>query len=379
MSMRKIVQAAALLAGFSATSAAAAQTAAPAVPAAVATLTPAPAAAPVRARPAPLPWRQTQLLATVGMSLSVIDPSITQTANRTVDMSLAIRPRWTFNRMFQLRAGIAFNYEFTNSDTTTTRNEPRFGDMNLDLWITGIPALGGAVKFWVAPRLILPVSVESRARSTIFTPGLVVQAAYGIENVLGGELAIIANGAFTHPLYQTTTPTIRTGQENRNTCYGPAGTESCSDQLSGLFSPANTLSWAIIFAQSWEHISPGVFFSMQHIFPYQGSAIPAMGGNPGIPASPSVVRQNTIFAAWVDWIATPWFTAEVGYQVFRNLLDADGQRGNPFYAANQDTRFYLQTVFSLDKLYDIAAGRGGGAGGVIRTRNESPRGRFGMF
>ena len=117
MSMRKLVQAAALLAGFSATSTAAAQT--PAAPAA--TPHPAPAPAPVRAR------------------------DLNQSANDTVDMSIALRPRWTFNRMLQLRAGIAFSYEFTNADNTTTRNEPRFGDMNLDLWITGIPPLGGAV------------------------------------------------------------------------------------------------------------------------------------------------------------------------------------------------------------------------------------------
>ncbi len=360
MSMRKMVQAAALLAGLSVTGAASAQT-----------TTPAPAAA---ARPAPLPWRQTQLLATVGMSLSVLDPSITLTPNRTVDMSLALRPRWTFNRMLQLRAGIAFSYEFTNADNTTTLNEPRFGDMNLDLWITGIPPVGGAVKFWVAPRLVFPVSVESRARTMIVTPGVVLQAAYGIEHVLGGELDIIANGTFTHPLYESTTPTVRTPVAYRQQCYGSAGGGSCSDQLSGLFNPANTVSWALIIAQSWEHISPGVFFSMQHIFPYTGSAGSGLVSN-----NPTSVRNNTIFAAWVDWIVTPWFTAELGYQVFRNILDADGTYGNPLYAPNQDTRFYLQTVFSLDKIYELASGRSQGGGGVIRTRNESPRGRFGMF
>lgn len=369
MSMRKMVQAAALLAGLSATSAASAQTATPA-PAAPA----APAAAPAPARPPPLPWRQTQLLVTAGMGLSVLDPGLTLTQNPTVDMSIALRPRWTFNRMFQLRAGIAFNYEFTNSDSTTTRNEPRFGDMNLDLWITGIPPVGGAVKFWVAPRLVFPVSVESRARTMIVTPGVVLQAAYGIEHVLGGELDIIVNGTFTHPLYENTTPGIRTGQQYRNQCYGSAGGGSCSDQLSGTFNPANTLSWALILAQSWEHISPGVFFSMQHIFPYTGSAGSGLLSN-----NPTSVRNNTVFAAWVDWIVTPWFTAEVGYQVFRNILDADGRYGNPFYAPNQDTRLYLQTVISLDKIYELASGRSQGGGGVIRTQNNSPRGSFAMF
>lgn len=375
MSMRKLVQAAALLAGFSATSTAVAQTVTP-VPAAAAAPTPAAAPAPAAAptRPPPLPWRQTQMLVTTGMSLSVIDPSLNLYANRTVDMSIAVRPRWTFNRMLQMRAGLVFSYEFTNGDFTTTRNEPRFGDMNIDLWVTGIPALGGAVKFWVAPRLIFPVSVESRARTMIVTPGLVLQAAYGIEHVLGGELDIIANGVFTHPLYQYTTGGARTNQGPAQ-CYGSLGGGSCSDQLTGLFNPANTVSWALILAQSWEHISPGVFFSMQHIFPYQGTSAA------GLPNGQATVRNNTIFAAWVDWIATPWFTAEVGYQVFRTLLDFDGTYGNPFYAPHQDTRFYLQTVFSLDKIYELASGRSAGGGGVIRTRNTTPRplGSFAMF
>lgn len=375
MSMRKLVQAAALLAGFSATSTAVAQTATP-VPAAAAAPTPAAAPAPAAAptRPPPLPWRQTQMLVTAGMSLSVLDPSVNLYANRTVDMSIALRPRWTFSRMLQMRAGLAFSYEFTNGDFTSTRNEPRFGDMNLDLWVTGIPAVGGAVKFWVAPRLIFPVSVESRARTMLVTPGLVLQAAYGIEHVLGGEFDIIANGVFTHPLYQYTTAGARSVQGPVQ-CYGALGGGSCAEQLSGLFNPANTVSWALILAQSWEHISPGVFFSMQHIFPYQGTS------SAGLPNGQATVRNNTIFAAWVDWIATPWFTAEVGYQVFRTLLNSDGTYGNPFYAPHQDTRFYLQTVFSLDKIYELASGRSAGGGGVIRTRNTTPRplGSFAMF
>jgi hypothetical protein len=365
MSMRKLVQAAALLAGFSATSTAAAQTATPSA---------APAAAPAPARPAPLPWRQTQLLATVGVTLPTLFRDLTQYPNDTVDMSLAIRPRWTFNRMLQMRAGMAFSYEFTNADNTTTLHEPRFGDINLDLWVTGIPPLAGAVKFWVAPRLVFPVSVESRARTMIVTPGVVLQAAYGIEHVLGGELDIIGNATYSHPLYQYTTPGVRTAPANRATCFGAGNGGGCNDQLSGVFNPADTVSWALIVAQSWEHISPGVFFSMQHIFPYQGADNTLLMHN-----SPTSVRTNTIFAAWVDWIATPWFTAEVGYQVFRNLINADGTWGNPFYAPYQDSRFYLQTVFSLDKLYELASGRSQGGGGVIRTRNESPRGRFGMF
>ncbi len=369
MSMRKMVLGAAMLAGLTvAGSASAQQTTTPAAAATPA----APDGAPAAAAPAPLPWRGTQLLTTFGVTLPTIFRDMNLTPNDTVDMTLILRPRWTFNRWVQLRGGLAFSYEFTNSDTTTTQHEPRFGDANLDLWITGIPPLGGAVKFWVAPRLVFPVSPESRARTLIVTPAVVVQAAYSVEHVLGGEFELIANATYSHPLYEYTTPGRRTPLPYQANCFGSGAGGSCSDQLSGGFNPSNTLSWAVIIAQSWTHVSPGVYFAMQHIWDYTGTNVNLVNN------SPTSRRTNTIFAAWIDWNVNTWFTAEFGYQVFRNLLDGDGNWGNPFYAPYQDTRFYIQGIFSLDKIYEAIAGRSEHTGGVLRTRNHAP-GQFAMF
>lgn len=319
------------------------------------------------AAPAPLPWRQTQLLWTVGVTVPTLDPSLTQYRNDNVNTSIAFRPRWTFNRMFQMRAGISFNYEFTNGDNTTTRNEPRFTDPNLDLWLTGIPAIGGRLKFWVAPRLIFPVSVESRANTMIVTPGLVLQAAAAFDHVLGGDFMIIGNASYTHPFYQYTTSGVRTPLPYSPQCFGGGAGGSCSEQLGGSFNPSDTISWALILVQSWSHISPGVFFSMQHVFDYSGRDLNLTSN------SPTTVRNNSVFAAWVDFIATNYLTFEVGYQVFRNVLDADGTYGNPFWAPNQNTQVYLQTIVALDQLYDVVSGRARGNGGVIRVRNHIPR------
>lgn len=324
-------------------------------------------------RPPPLPWRQTQLLWSVGVTIPTLDRSLLQYPNDKVDTTLSFRPRYVLSPMFQLRGGVSFRYEFTNSDTTTTQNEPRFSDTNLDLYITGIPAIGGRLKIWLAPRLIFPTSPESRASSMIVTPALVLQAATAFEHVLGGDFMILSISSYSHAFYEYSTPGMRTPLPYTPQCYGSGLGGSCGLQLGGSFSPSDTLSWSLILVQSWTHVSPGVYFAMQHMFDYSGRDLGLMSN------SPTTIRNNSIFAAWVDFIVNNYLTFEVGYQVYRNILDADGTYGNPFWAPNQDTRVYLQTIVALDQLYDIVSGRARGAGGVIRVRNNAPRGLSTVF
>jgi hypothetical protein len=339
-------------------------TAGPTAPAAAAAPAPAPAA-PAAPRAAPLFWRQSLINFTVSANLNSFAPALQLTPNRTVDMSLSLRPRFTLSRMFQVRAGLDLRYEFTNSDTTSTINEARFGDPFVDLWITGIPAVG-PFKFWVAPRLQFPVSPESRAATTILTTGLVLQAAVGVEHFLGGDLTLIAQGSYTHNFNQYTTPGTRT--EFSPNCFSGL---SCLNQVSGVANAADVLSWAVIVAPSWGHWSPGLFFRMTHAFPY---SLRSLEGLSNVGEAPSRVRQSTFFAAWVDYNANPWLSLELGYSMGRNLLRADGRIGNPIWDEAQDMRVYVSTVFTVDKLYQALSGNDRGSGGVIRTENTPRRG-----
>lgn len=335
--------------------------------AAAAPAAPAAAAAPA-ARSAPLFWRQSVFNLTVSANMNNFAPSLQLTRNQTVDMSLSLRPRFTLSRMFQIRAGLDLRYEFTNSDTTATINEPTFGDPFVDLWVTGIPAVG-PLKFWVAPRLQFPVSPSSRAATTVLTTGLVVQAALGVDHFLGGDLTLVAQGIYTHSFNQYTTPETRT--EFRPACFGGPGDTGCANQLSGIANVQDVLSWAFIVAPSWGIFSPGLFFRMTHAFPYSVSSLEGLS-NTG--AAPPRVRQSTFFAGWIDVNATPWFTVEVGYSMGRNLLRADGTIGNPIWDEAQDMRLYVSTVFTLDRLYQAIQGGGRSNSGVIRTQNRPQRG-----
>src|SRR5262249_18838729 len=92
--------------------------------------TPPPAETPPAAPPPPrpLPWRGSLLFATLSANLNTFAPGLQQTQNATVDSYLAFRPRLYVHPMLQLRGGINLYYEFTNSDSTTTNNEPQASD-----------------------------------------------------------------------------------------------------------------------------------------------------------------------------------------------------------------------------------------------------------
>jgi hypothetical protein len=376
--MRRFVTAA-LLAGLVPASALAqpapAQTPAPAATAPAATPAPAAApAAPAAAPPAaparaPNPWANSQMTIQTSANGSLFDNSYTLSgrANQVADMSITLAPRYRINRMFQLRSLWNFNIEFTNADNTTSRLEPRFSDPSLDLWAVGIPALG-PVRLFLAAGLLFPVSSESRFRTTIVTPRLIAQAAWGVE-AFGGDFAVIGRIVYSHPFTQYSTPGIRGDRPYPLPCSVGAAIAGgdCSGQGSGLTNVHDQLSWALILSQSWGDWSPGVFFQMTHQWAYDVAGVASGPDSPGV--LDTHMRQSTFFAGWVDYNPVGWLTLEVGYQMGRSVLDGDGTYGNPVYGQYQDWRAYLSANIVLDKFFDAIRGGAGGGGGVIRTQN----------
>jgi hypothetical protein len=290
--------------------------------------------------------------------------------NPTVTMTIALRPRWNLGAGFQLRGGWNYNYEFTNSDTTTTRNEPRFTDPFFSLFYNRIPRVAG-FKFQPSVTVSLPVSPESRARTVIFTPSVAMQISRGVEHVLGGDLLFVGSVSFNHPLYQYTTPGIRGEPQFPPQCYAENGMAdmSCTSQLSGLFNVSNAVVYGLTVVGEWGAWSPGLSLSYTSSWAYRSSTGPQDTPN---------VRQTSNFSFWLDWNATPWFTLELGYSLLRPVLDADGTYGNPLWAPYQQPSVYLLGNVVLDTLYNALRG-GAGAGGVIRTQNRPNRSPFVAF
>ncbi|MET0594785.1 MAG: hypothetical protein ABW133_18940 [Polyangiaceae bacterium] len=308
----------------------------------------------------------TQLFQQLSTTTATVVPNQQQTHNPTVEAATFLLPRYTFGD-WQLRGRIVFSYELTSSDTTTTRNEPRFSDTTLQLFYRGLPRLAG-IQALVGAQIIAPTSPEARARTMIASPGLVTQLSRPIEHVWGGELLLLGSLTYQHPLYRYTTPELRGDWPYRFACHG--GGTGCDGQLGGVTNASDIVSWSFLVSGEWGKWSPALFVLGAHQFAYA----PRSASGLDDPTS-SGVRQTTYFSAWLDYNANAWFTAEVGYFMFRDVLSGDGTYGNPFFDKYQDARLYLGFNLNVDNLIkELIENDKDQEGGIIRAKNRfAPR------
>lgn len=313
------------------------------------------------AAPKPRPFSGTQVFMQSSMSTPTVFRGQQQYANDTIDGSIWLLPRYALNKDFQLRGRMIFSYEFTNSDTTTTKNEPRFSDATTQLFYRGIPAFAG-IKPMVGAQLGFPLSPESQARTMIVSPGAILQLSRSFEHVLGGEIMLLSSAIYTHPFYRYTTPGVDQPTPYAFQCLG--GT-TCSDQLSGVANPSDIVSWTAMVAGEWGKFSPALFFLGSHQWAYRFRDIDGVQRL----EDPSNVRQSIYFSGWLDYHLNSWLTPEVGYFMSRNVLTERSRYGNPVFDRYQDTRVYLGLNVNIDALMQQIEG-GGGEAGVVRARNK---------
>jgi hypothetical protein len=322
-----------------------------------------PQAAALDQKRGPRRFAGTQLFQQLSASTSTLIRSQQQSYNPTVEAATFLLPRYTFAD-WQLRGRLVFNYEITNSDSTVTRNEPRFSDTTVQLFYRSLPTLAGFQPL-VGAQIIAPTSPESRARRMYFSPGIVAQLSRPVHHVLGGELLLLGSVTYQHPIYRYTTPETRDETPYRFVCYG--GGSGCDGQLTGITNASDIVSWSVLVAGEWGRWSPALFALGTHQFAY------AARGIAGLPnaSDRSNVRQTTYFSAWLDYNANTWFTAEVGYYMFRNVLSGDGRYGNPFFDRYQDARFYVGFNVNIDNFVkEIVEKDEGDDSGIVRARNR---------
>lgn len=327
---------------------------------------------------APRPWAGTNVMLMSTMSTSTIFRGQQQYANPTADAAIWMLPRYALSKDWQLRGRLIFNYEMTNSDSTVSRNEPRFSDTTVQLFYRGIPAFAG-IKPQVFAQLTAPTSPESRARTLLVSPGVGGNLVKPVPHVLGGELDFILLGSYSHPLYQSTQAEVR---GNRPYAFSCAGGTNCQDLLSGTLNPSDVFVYAALATGTWGKWSPAIYYlgSSQFVYhPKDEAQVPLAGGATATAQAPegfgrSSVRQTSYFAAWLDYEVNAWFTGEVGYSLSRAVLTEDATYGNPFFDRYQDMRVYLLANINVDALVEwMSHGGGDDQTGIVRSKsNHSP-------
>lgn len=315
------------------------------------------------------------LYAQTSASMTTFSPSMQQTQASTVESWFLFQPRFTISKDWQARVRATLNYEWTDTanTTTTTKNEPMFGDTIFYLMFRGIPAIPKVgIKTQVGILASTPTSKASWARRLIVSPGPIVALSKTFEKVAGATINLGVSGSFSHPFYTNTSGASLNATSYQWQCAPIGGGDAASCGSNGGFGKAsaeNVLSF--IFSASaewklpkkWGSISPSAVMFWTNAWAYQFSDVPlssvtgtATPGNVPRLADRTNFSQSTYFNLAFEYSPTKWLGIETGYYMFRSLIKEDGKLGNPFFDDMQDMRLYLAANFTLDQLYLAATG-----------------------
>jgi hypothetical protein len=331
---------------------------------------------PAKKTPKPRPFAGTQLYNQNSMTTGTVFRGQQQDANPTVESNLWLLPRYAINQDFQLRGRAIITYEYTNSDSTTYRNEPLLSDVGVQLFYRSIPAFLG-IKPQIALTLTAPTSKASRARTMIVTPGVIAQLSRPIEHVLGGEMLLLASLSYSRPFYSQRQPGVVDSRDIQTfTCVSGG---ACGDILSGQMNASDTIAYMFLIEQEWGKFSPALLYFGGTQWVYQpkqdvtesqvvagGNNIPVTSGQPG---GGVVTRQTHYFNAFLDYNFNPWFTGEVGYWNSTSAINENGTYANPFFNRYADTRVYLGCNINIDNLLKALEG-GEADSGIVRAKNK---------
>lgn len=328
---------------------------------------------------APRPWANSSIYATTSMTTSTIFKGQEQYNNPTVDSSIYFLPRYSINEAFQVRGRLIFSYEYTNSDSTVTNNEPRFSDTTLQLFYRKIPEFL-TIKPQVYIQATAPTSPESRARTMIFSPGAGFNLSKSFEKVLGGDIQIVGLMGYSHPVYSSRQAEVRGSRPYALQC---GGSGDCQDLLTGTLNSSDSLSYALNLNATWGKFSPALYYlgATQWVYhPTDANVSIAPGQEVNVPSSQSSrssVRQIHYFSAWLDYELNSWLTPEVGYFQSSSALSESGTYVNPFFDRYQDVRVYVGANINVDALVEQITTNKKAEPGIIRTKNQhSPIMRF---
>jgi hypothetical protein len=335
-----------------------------------------------------LPWAGTALTAQTSMSTTTFARSQQLTPTDLVESWFLFTPRWTINKSFTVRGRFTLTYEWTDTaaSSTTTRNEPQFGDSIVYLDYTKIPEIPKlGIKTKITGTVGFPTSKASLERSQIFSPGIGASFGKTFEKVGKGMIALGAGATWSHPVYGSTTPGMNNPRPYSPSCFSNPGgdSSSCASQIAGSGNPENIIAALFTAGGEWPlgkgTFKPSTFMFFINTWDYHFKDLPGLtdnghatvncvGGNCNAP----VFKQATFFGAAIDydfWGPMKWLGAEVGYYMFRGLIDGNGHIGNPFFDTMQDMRVYVAANIAFDDLYLTIAGK--------KTKEETPSGAKG--
>ncbi len=335
----------------------------------------------------PLVWRGSSILfdqsvtpETVGVGKDL------QSDNPSYQLWISFRPRVVLYQdkvqSFNVNLRMDYYKELTNSDDTTKYRQDVFGDIWVNAPYSHRVYKGDSVttRLSIGPRLLLPTSLESRAKNVIVTAGVsgAVANDFKLHKDDGPFKTARANFsmAYTHPFskYKVSTGEAAAERQRRTTddsAQAPSmdARTGMNNQLSGGLLAEHQL---LTIFDTGIQITEKLGFTLDMIFisqwkyrpdGYDGcTSLTVQTGPTGCigsstaNADPPRYNLLTWFLLGPDYQLTPELNLSAGYYHLTNSIGPDGTRRNVLYSPDT-ARLYLSATVELDSLYERLSGR----------------------
>lgn len=312
-----------------------------------------------------VPWRGSILLfdqsvttQTVGLGKDF------QSADNTYEWWFAFKPRYvlyeTKSSSFSLNLWTNLYLELTNSDSTTTSQEPVLGSTTFSAPYshTLIDSRGYKTSFNIGPRLTFPT--DKAARNSGMYLGIGASAGLSQTFPLAGKgakafnsLSLSAAGAYSHSLNRATTPTNPNLERTRQDAVGRT---FLSDQLGPGMNVQHRLNASFSLGlQVTPKLSLGVSYVILNSWVYrpkdEPDCVPLTGCTEPLRINdPQNFRVTPWALASVDYDATDELSVSLGYYNQTNQIGPDGQRRSPFWSP--DAHIFFTLTGNLDAIYE---------------------------
>jgi hypothetical protein len=312
-----------------------------------------------------LPWRGTILLFDQSVSTQTVGLGKDyQSADPTYEWWFAFKPRYVLyeskKSTFSLALWTNLYLELTNSDTTTTSQEPVIGSTFFTAPFSHVLIDSGGYKtsFNIGPRITLPTDKASREQGIYI--GLGASSGLSQSIPLAGKgakafnsLSFSASAAYSHSLSQATQAVNPNLQRIRQDAVGRT---FFSDQLGSAMFAQHRLNAA--FSANLQ-ITPRLGFGASYILleswaykpPYTQICVASTGCvTPDHVNDPQTFRVTPWALASFDYDATDELSVSLGYYNQTNQIGPEGVRRGPFWSP--EARIFFTLTGNLDAIYE---------------------------
>ena len=324
--------------------------------------------------PKPLPWRNSIFSLDQALSVNTLVPSETLSANPSYSWFATLRPRWYLNDTVFVAVQQTLSIEWTDTDGRVRNREPVLLDTNVDLIWNNAASIPLGIGDWsINPglRLVLPLSIQSRAQEMYFGLGPSVATRLPIADVMKG-LLLGLNARYTHNFQGTNGTTT----ESSYPCFQLDGAQTRCSSTGGPSSDSDSLI-ATLFASlsPLDDMTLDMSFTWWWRFGHElaDAKVPVDSAPNGYivveDGSDTHMRLATSFSVGASYNIVSWFNLAFTVNTFSSEFAADGSRRNPFFNV-YDTTLDLTATVVLDQFYTSTFGAESGGSTPTNPRNQ---------